>query len=147
MSTIADRPNIAWHTKLTGKKTWFWYAPISDSHDLMIARIGTHWLMARLCTNLLPVGIPSQRLVLTWIGDCVCGHQLSSDETLKKNTAISCDHDLPFTYDLFRVTEFWNMHAHMHTGSRSQRPVIVHRYRTYMTSWFSRAALCISCSR
>ena len=48
------------------QKTWFWYAPISDSHDLMIASVRKHWLMARLRTSLLPVGIPSQRLVLTY---------------------------------------------------------------------------------
>ena len=48
------------------QKTWFWYAPISDSHDLMIASVRTHWLMARLRTSLLPVGILSQRLVLTY---------------------------------------------------------------------------------
>ena len=47
------------------QKPRFWYAPISDSHDLMIASVRTHWLMARLRTSLLPVGIPSQRLVLT----------------------------------------------------------------------------------
>ena len=63
----------------------------------------------------IPVDLPSQCLILSWNGEFVCGHLLCSNETLDIKTVISCDHDLPFAYDLFRVTEFGTMCVRVYT--------------------------------
>ena len=149
MSTIADRPYIDWHAKFTSKKTWFWYAPINDSHDLMIASVRTHWLMARLRTCLLADGIPSQRVVLTWIGDCVCGHLLCSNETL--DLRLNCNFVWPrLTVYIWLVSSYWILEPCMHTCTPAADRKHLWLFIVTALTWhhdFSRAVLCISCSR